>query len=170
MQNWNIMENLDTHLEGYNTDIMNVYRLTARIFDVRNEFQNTHSPIYERVCVSPPPYYLYWFVISYLNVTLNKDEGPFFIQCMNGIQGTKPSGRKWNYFLDAVVTIIKHNKIKIDNSIYINIFSDGKISCLTFLLVDVTNTTNNEKEFTKLTRVFEEALRLNSKKDLSLIT
>ena len=61
--------------------------LTARILDVSNAFQNTNVPIHERVCVSPPPYYLDWFKRSYLNVTLNRDDGPFFLQCMNGIQG-----------------------------------------------------------------------------------
>ena len=69
--------------------------LTARILDVSNAFQNTNVPIHERVCVSPPSYYLDWFEIPYLNVLLNKDGGPFCLQCMNGIQGTNPSGRQW---------------------------------------------------------------------------
>ena len=38
--------------------------LTTRILDVINEFQNTNVPIHERVCVSPPPYYIYRFEIS----------------------------------------------------------------------------------------------------------
>ena len=41
-------------------------RLTARVLDVSNAFQNTNVPIHERVCVSPPPYYLDWFKRSYL--------------------------------------------------------------------------------------------------------
>ena len=51
--------------------------LTARILDVSNAFQNTNVPIHERVCVSPPPYYLDWFKISYPNVPINRDDGPF---------------------------------------------------------------------------------------------
>ena len=47
---------------------------------------------------------------------------------MNGIQGTKPAGQQWNRILDAVVTIIKYNKITIDNAIYIKFLSDGTVS------------------------------------------
>ena len=50
---------------------------------------------------------------------------------MNGIQGTKPDGRQWNRLLDAVVMIIKYNKIKIDNYIYIKVFSDRTVSYIT---------------------------------------
>ena len=48
------------------------------------------------------------------NVPLNPDDGIFCLHCMNGIQGTKPDGRKWIRPLDAVVTILKYNKITID--------------------------------------------------------
>ena len=61
-----------------NIAIAAMYRPTARILDVINAFQNTNVPIHERVCVSPPPYYLDWFEISYPNVTLNRDDGTFF--------------------------------------------------------------------------------------------
>ena len=80
--------------------------ITATILDVSDSFQNTNLTIHKRLYVSPPPYYLDWFEISYPNVPLNQDEGPFFLQCMNIIQGTKPSGRKQNQLLDAVVAII----------------------------------------------------------------
>ena len=43
-----------------NIDIGSMHRLTSRILDVSNEFQNKNVPINERVCVSPPPYYLDW--------------------------------------------------------------------------------------------------------------
>ena len=132
-----------------------MHRLTARIFDVSNAFQNTNVPIHERVCVSPS-YYLDWFEISYPNVTLNKDDGPFCIQCMNGIKGTKPAGLQWNRLLDAVVTIIKYKKSAIDHDIYIKAFFDGTLYYLTVSTGDVINTTNNETSFPGLTRVFEE--------------
>ena len=83
------------------------HRFTARILDVSNAFQNTNVPIHEIVCVSPPPYYHDWFEISYPNVPLNRDDGPFCLQCMNGIQGTKPAGRQCNRLLDAVVKILE---------------------------------------------------------------
>ena len=70
-----------------------MHRLTDRILDVSNKFQNTYVPIHEGVCVSSPPYFIEWFERSYPNVSLNRDDGPFCIQCMNGIQGTKTSGR-----------------------------------------------------------------------------
>ena len=84
-----------------------MHRLTARILDISNAFQNTNVPVHERVCVIPPPYYLDWFEISYPNVPLNINDGPFCLQCMKLIQGTKPDGRQYNILLDAVVTIIK---------------------------------------------------------------
>ena len=54
-----------------NIAIASIHRLTARILDVSNAFQNTKFPINERVCVSTPPYYLDWFERSYPNVPLN---------------------------------------------------------------------------------------------------
>ena len=48
---------------------------------VINAFQNKHFPIHEIVCVSPPPYYLYWFEKSYPNVPLDIDEGTFCPKC-----------------------------------------------------------------------------------------
>ena len=70
-----------------NISIASIHILTDRILDVINEFQNKNVPIHERVCISPPPYYLNWFETSYPNVPLNLDYGPFLSQCMNGIQG-----------------------------------------------------------------------------------
>ena len=62
---------------------------------------------------------------------------------MNRIQGTNPDGRQCNRLLDAVVTIIKYNKITIDHAIYIKVFADGTVSYLTDSTDDVLNTTNN---------------------------
>ena len=45
--------------------------LTDIVLDVSNVFQNKNVPIQERVCVSPPHYYLDWFERSYPNVALN---------------------------------------------------------------------------------------------------
>ena len=42
-----------------NIVIAAMHILTGRILDVINEFHNTNVPIHERVCVSPPTYYLY---------------------------------------------------------------------------------------------------------------
>ena len=105
-----------------------MHRLTARILDVSNAFQNTNVTIRERVCVSPTYYYIYWFEISYPNVPLNRDDGKFCLKCMNRIQVTKPAGQKWNRLLDAVITIIKYKKNTIDHAIYIKVFTDGTVS------------------------------------------
>ena len=133
-----------------------MHRLTSRILDVSNAFQNTNVPIHERVCVSPLPYYLDWFERSYQNVPLNRDDGTFCLQCMNGIQGTKPAVRQWNRLLDVVVTILEYKKSKIDHAIYIKVFDDGKVSYLTVSNDDVLNLTNNKNAFPELTRVFKE--------------
>ena len=133
-----------------------MHRLTARILGVSNAFQNTNVPSHERVCVSPPPYYLDLFERSHPNIPLNRDDDSFCLQCMNGIQGKNPSGRQWNRLLDAVVTIREYKKIPIDHDIYIKVFSDGTVSYLKFSTDDVLNTTNNENSFHKLTRVFKE--------------
>ena len=63
-----------------------MHKLTARILDVSNAFQNINVPIHERLCVGPPPYYIDWFERSYPDVPLNLDDGTFGLQCMNGIQ------------------------------------------------------------------------------------
>ena len=61
------------HADSFRVNIYIAYmhRLTARILDVSNTFQNTNVPIHERFCVSPPRYYLYWSERSYPNVPLN---------------------------------------------------------------------------------------------------
>ena len=133
------------HVDSFriNISIADMHRLTARILDVSNEFQNTNVLIHERVCVSPPPYYLKWFERSYPDVPLNRYDGPFFLHFMNTIQGTKPAGRPWNRLLEAVVTVIKYNKSTIYHDIYIKVFNDGTISYITVSTDDVLNTTNN---------------------------
>ena len=120
-----------------------MHRLTTRTLYVSNVFQNENVLIYERVCIIPPPYYLNWFEISYPNFPLNLDDGPFCIQCMNGIQGKNPSVRQWNRLLDAVVTIIKYKKSTIYHSIYIKVFTYVTVSYFTVSDDDVLNTTTN---------------------------
>ena len=88
---------------------------------------------------------------------------------MNGVQGTKPAGRKWNILLDAVVVILKYNKITIDHAIYIKVFTYGTVSYITFSTDDVINTTNSNTEFTELTRVFEEHFEMKVQ-ELSVLT
>ena len=44
-----------------NIYIKDIHRLTDRILDVSNAFQNANFPIHERVCFIPPPYYMDWF-------------------------------------------------------------------------------------------------------------
>ena len=133
-----------------------MHRLTDRIIDVSNAFQNKSVLIHEIVCVIPPPYYLDWFEISYLNVPINRDDGPFCLQCMNGIQVTNPAGRQWNRLLDVVATIIEYKKSTIDHAIYIKFFDDGTVSYPTVSTDDVLNTTSNDNAFPELTRVFKE--------------
>ena len=120
------------------------------------------------MCVSPSPYYIYWFEKYYPNVTLNRDEGPFCLQCMNRIQGVKPSGKQWNRLLDAVVSNLKYKKIKIDNAIYIKVFSDVTVSYITFSTDDVINTTTNETAFTELRIFFEEYFEIKVQEGYAL--
>ena len=78
-------------------------------------------------------------------------------------QGNKLTGRKWNRFLDAVVTIIKYKNIAVDHAIYIKFFTDGTVSSLTFSTDDVLNTNNSETEFPEPNRVFEEHFEMKVK-------
>ena len=129
-----------------------MHRLAARILDVSNALQNKNVPIHERVCFSPPPYYLDWFERYYPNIPLNRDDGQFLLHYMNVIQGTKPSGRQCNRLLHTVVTIIKYKKSTIDHDIYIKVFTDGTVSYPTVSNDDILNTTNNDNTFPELTR------------------
>ena len=62
---------------------------------------------------------------------------------MNGVQVKKPSGLQYNRLLDAVVTIIKYNIIKIDNAVYIKVLSGETVSYQMVSSDGVLNTTNN---------------------------
>ena len=137
-----------------NISIVDMHRLTVRILDVSNASNNTSVHIHERVCVVQPPYYIDCFERSYANVPVNRGDGQFYIQCTNGIQGTKPVELQWNRHLDSVVTIIKYKRRTIDNTIYIKVLYDGTFSYIMISTDDVLNTTNNEIEFPELTRVF----------------
>ena len=121
-----------------------MHRITAMILDISNAFQNKNAPIHERFCVSPPTYYLKWFQRSYPNVLINRYDGPFCLQYMNGIQGKKPAGRKWNRLLDAVFTILKYNKSTMYHDIYIKVVTGGTVLYLTVSADDGLNTTTNE--------------------------
>ena len=68
-----------------------------------NAFQNMNVPIHEKVCVIPPAYYLDLFENPYHSININRDDGPFYLQCMNRIQGTKPSGRYCKRLIDVMV-------------------------------------------------------------------
>ena len=83
------------HAESFRINIAIAYmhRITARILDVSNAFQNKTFTIHEIFCVIPQPYYLDWFEGYYPNVLLNRDDDQFYPQCMNGIQGKNPSER-----------------------------------------------------------------------------
>ena len=74
-QSWSPVEHADSFRT--NIAIAAMHRLTDRILDISNVFQNTNPPIHERVYVSPPNYYLDWFERSYPNIPLNRDDGPF---------------------------------------------------------------------------------------------
>ena len=91
-----------------NIAIVDTNIVTASILDVSNAFQNTNVTIHERVCVGKPPFYLDCFERPYPNVTLNRYEGPFFLQCTSGIQRTKLAGQQWNQLFDAVIIILKY--------------------------------------------------------------
>ena len=147
-----------------NIAIVSIHRLTAMILDASNSFQNTNVTIHERVCVSPPPYYLDWIERYYPSVPLNRDDGPFFIQCMNIIQGTNPDGVQQNRLLDTVVTIIEYKKSTINHAIYIKVFDHVTVSYLTVSTDDVLNTTDNENEFTELTGLFKDHFEMKVKK------
>ena len=54
-----------------NISIESMHRLASKVLDVSNAFHNTNVPIHERLCFSPPIYYLDWFERSYPNVPLN---------------------------------------------------------------------------------------------------
>ena len=153
---------------GINISIEDMHRLTVRILDASNAFQNANVTINERFCVSPSPYYLDWFEKYYPNVPLNLYEGPFCLQCMNGIQGTKPEGWTFNQILDAVVTNIKYKKITIYHAIYIKLFYGGTVSYLTDSTDDILNTTNNETPCPELRRLLKKLFILNSNKNMSL--
>ena len=78
---------------------------------------------------------------------------------MNVTQGIKPSGKKWNISLGAVVTILKYKKITIDHAIYIKVFLDVTVSYIKVSTHGVLNTTNKETSFPELTIVLKKTLR-----------
>ena len=80
-----------------------------------------------RVCVRLLQYYLEWFKSFYPIITINKDGGLFCLQCMNGIRGKNTARRQWNIQVEAVVTILKYNKITTDHEIYISMYFMTKI-------------------------------------------
>ena len=49
-----------------------------------------------------------------------------------------------NLILDSVVTITKYKRITIYRAIYIKVFYDGTVSCITVSNEDYLNTPNNE--------------------------
>ena len=100
-----------------NIAITAIHKLTDRILDVGNAFQNTIFSIYKILYVITPPYYLEWFEKYHPNVPLNQYYGSFPPQCMNINQVTKIDGQQCNRILDAVVTIVKYRKIEIDHAI-----------------------------------------------------
>ena len=138
-------------------------RLTERIFYVSNTFHNTNVQIHEILFISPPPYYLDQFEKYYLNVSLNKDDVPFYSQYMNIIQGNNSLGWQRNQPLHEVVKILKHKKTTIGHAIYIKVFSDGTVPYITVSTDDVLDYTNKETDFIELRHVFEKYFTIKVK-------
>ena len=83
-----------------NISIKAMCRITTRIFYASNVFQNTNVPINERICVSPPTYYLDCFERYYSNITLNWHEGSFCLQRMNLLQEKiQPDDNRFKYLI-----------------------------------------------------------------------
>ena len=89
---------------------------------------------------------------------------------MNVIQETKPPGLQYNQLLDAVVTMMKYENSTTSHDIYINVFSNGIVSYVSFNINGVLNNTNNETSFPELRRVFKKILILKFKKYMPLST
>ena len=83
------------------------------------------------------------------------------------VREQKPTGRKWNQLIDAVVTILKCKISIIYHAIYIKVLSDEKVSYILFSTEYVINNTNDETESEKLSK---KLLSLNFEKDLYLNT
>ena len=147
-----------------------MYRLTSRILDVSNVFQNKCFPIHESVCVSSPSYYLDCSEKSYPNVPLNRYGSTFCLQQINDIQETKPAGRQWNPLINSVIKIIIYKKSTIYHDTSIMISSYVTVSCLTVTTDNVLNIDHNETTFTELRRLLKNILILKSKNNLSLST
>ena len=73
---------------------------------------------------------------------------------MNGIQGTKTFGKKWNQLHDAVVKMMKYKKSTIYHAVYIKVLFDVTVYYFMVYTDDVLNTTNNETLFPELTIFF----------------
>ena len=56
---------------------------------------------------------------------------------MNGIQGNKPEGRKWNRIIHAAVKIVDYNKSTLERGIYVKIYYNSTVSYLVVLTDDV---------------------------------
>ena len=85
-----------TTMNRLNTRILmlvNIYRI--HIFPFMKESMSIHHPI---ICTC-------FKILTQCH--LNQYDGPFFLQCMNLIQGTELSGQYCNMILDGVVTIPK---------------------------------------------------------------
>ena len=67
-----------------------------------------------------------------------------------------------------MVSNLKYKKIKIDNAIYIKVFSDVTVSYITFSTDDVINTTTNETAFTELRIFFEEYFEIKVQEGYAL--
>ena len=87
---------------------------------------------------------------------------------MNGIMGTKSSRRQCNRLLGVLFAMLKYKKIKIYRAIYIKVFPDGTVSCLTVSNGDVLNDNNNETEFPKLRIFYEEVFEIKVQ-DISIL-
>ena len=92
-------------LTGFCISVMN-YIIQMSSF--RTEYASVHHHI---ICTGFK--YITPMFLS-INITVH-----FLLQCMNGIQLTKPARRKWNWLFDSVVTIIKYKKITTYYDIYI---------------------------------------------------
>lgn len=103
--------------------------------------------------ITPPPFYLDWFERSYPNIPIDRREGPFCLQVMNSIQGTKPAGRTWYQLLDKFLVIkLKCIRNLVDLGLYSKYWKDGKdeLSIITLSTDDMLQSFDNEAVYHEL--------------------
>lgn len=138
--------------------------LGFRVFglDISNAFQSTPRedtkstpPIYMKC----PPFYVSWFNMAFEKLAVDKSKGPYVVQLLVYMQGTKPASREFNILLAHLLAQVDIYPTSINSGVFV-IVENKDIMFLAIETDDILVCTNSSSLEKKIMTQIQSAFKV----------